>query len=548
MLTTLWRAVHRPSEQDLRRLDLYARHAADFIEWYRTAAVQRESEEKLRLATEAGEVGLWDLDLTTDELFWPPRVKAVYGISADVPVSMADFRAGLHPEDSQRTQEAFAAAIDPQRRALYDVEHRTVGKEDGQIRWVAAKGRGVFDGGGRCVRVIGTVIDITERKRTEQALSEADRRKDEFLAMLAHELRNPLAPIATASEILARTLTEESRVRSCGAVDIIKRQTAHLTRLVDDLLDVSRITQGRIQLKREPVSLAQVIAQALETVEPLVRQKNQEVSVSTSYEPLYVNGDFARLVQCVGNILSNSIKYTEPGGQIHVRLRSEEETRAIVEISDSGAGIAPELLPRIFDLFVQCEHTLDRSQGGLGVGLAVVQRLVAMQDGEVSARSAGLGKGSMFQIRLPRCARLQDDALQQLAVYSSPRRVLIVDDNQDAANSLALLLNLQGHETLAVYGAQAALASLDTFKPEVALLDIGLAEMDGYELARCIRAQLQQIRLVAITGYGQAEDRQRTQAAGFDDHLAKPVDHAALERTISGKSGGSNTNPPSLHH
>lgn len=533
MISTHWRSVHRPSEQDLHRLDVYARQAADFIEWSHSQAALHESEEKLRLATEAAEVGLWDLNMLAGKLFWPPRVKAMFGISPDVAVSMADFYSGLHPEDRQSTSAAFAAALDPAQRALYDVEYRTVGKEDGLTRWVSAKGRAIFDANGRCVRVIGTAIDITERKRAEEALSEADRRKDEFLAMLAHELRNPLAPIGIAAEILARTLSAESRARSQGAVDIIKRQIAHLTRLVDDLLDVSRITQGRIELKREPVDLARVVTQALETVEPQVHRKHHEVLISTGYEPLWVTGDFERLVQCVSNILSNAIKYTEPGGQIRVRSRSDQ-TSAVIEITDTGAGIATELLPRIFDLFVQSTHTLDRAQGGLGIGLAVVKRLIDMHAGEVSVRSAGLGQGSTFEIRLPRCARPPDVSVHEMAVQIPPSRVLIVDDNQDAADSLAVLLRLQGHEALAVTRVQAALECLDSFTPDVALLDIGLPEMDGYELAGRIRAQLNRVRLVAITGYGQPEDRQRTQAAGFDDHLVKPIEISALERILVG--------------
>jgi PAS domain S-box-containing protein len=683
----------------------------------------REREEQLRLATEAAEIGLWDVDLTTDTLYWPPRVKAMFGISPDVPVSMADFYAGLHPADRERTSAAFAAALDPGRRALYDVEYRTVGKEDGLIRWVAAKGRGIFDGDGRCVRVIGTALDITVRKRDEErlreesrvqellgqmshalvgaqldvqrvvqiatdsatelsgaafgaffykaqdengeftlytlagapreafagfphpratrvfgptfrgegvvrsaditadprygqnpphrgmpsghlpvrsylavpvkaasgevlgallfghpaagvfderaerlvqaiaaqaavaldnaglhqasqreivqrtrmqeALDEANRRKDEFLAMLAHELRNPLSPIGTASELLARTVMHDERAQT--AIGMIKRQVAQLTRLVDDLLDVSRITQGRIQLQMRPIDIATVIAQGVETLEPQLREKNHQLSVLTSsYEPLYVMGDFARLVQCVGNIITNAVKYTEPGGQISIRTGGDRDSVRI-EISDDGPGISAELLPRVFDLFVQSERTLDRSQGGLGVGLAVVKRLVQMHDGEVYARSEGLGRGASFEIRLPRIARPQASAAGPAAPKAQPRRVLIVDDNADAANSLSMLLSLQGHETQVAYGAQEALACSGAFRPDIGLLDIGLPEMDGYELARRLRAmpEMSRLRLVALTGYGQAEDQQRALAAGFDAHLIKPVDLVALERALT---------------
>ncbi len=378
--------------------------------------------------------------------------------------------------------------------------------------------------------------EIAQRKRAEDALGEADRRKDEFLAMLAHELRNPLAPIGHASEILSRMLGEEPRAQLPLAM--IKRQAAQLTRLVDDLLDVSRITQGRIPLERRPVELAAVIAQAVETVEPYLREKQHNVSIVTSYEPLFVDGDFARLVQCVANILGNAAKYTDAGGEIWIRTRAES-TSAVIEITDTGAGISPELLPNVFDLFVQSDRTLDRAQGGLGIGLAVVKRLVEMHGGQVTARSAGLAAGSTFEIRLPRTARPQTPGIEDARFKAPSRRVLIVDDNQDAANSLAMLLNMQGHDAQAVYSGKEAIQRTEVFRPDVALLDIGLPEMDGYELAGRLRAmpQLSGIRLVALTGYGQAEDYPRTQAAGFDDHLVKPVDPLALEHTLAGISG-----------
>jgi PAS domain S-box-containing protein len=685
----------------------------------------REREEQLRLATEAAEVGLWDVDVTNDKLYWPSRVKAMFGISPEVPVSMADFYAGLHPADRERTSEAFAAALDPKLRAVYDVEYRTVGKEDGLVRWVAAKGRGMFDSNGLCVRVIGTAIDISvrkhveerlrdetrvqellaklshalvaaqldtervaqiatdaatelsgaafgaffynvedkkgeglrlytfsgapleafsrlpqprdtgvfgptfrgerivrsaditvdpryghntpyrgmpeghppvrsylavpvrsssgevlgglifghpqpavfderaerivlaiaaqaavafdnarlheaaqreiaQRKRIETTLDEANRRKDEFLAMLAHELRNPLAPISSASELLARTVAGD--VRSQTAVGMIKRQISQLTRLVDDLLDVSRITQGRIELRRQAVDVAAVITQAVETVEAQLREKRHNLSLmASSYESLYVMGDFPRLVQCVGNILTNAIKYTEAGGQISIRSGAADG-QVFIEVSDSGTGIPPGLLPTIFELFVQSERTLDRSQGGLGVGLAVVKRLVEMHHGEVHAHSEGPGRGSVFEIRLPRIARPVAAAAAEVSVKVDPRRVLIVDDNTDAADSLAMLLTFQGHETRVAYGAKEALACVGSFRPEVGLLDIGLPEMDGYELAKRLRSEPQSngLRLIALSGYGQVEAQQRALAAGFDAHLVKPVDLPALERAFAG--------------
>jgi PAS domain S-box-containing protein len=381
--------------------------------------------------------------------------------------------------------------------------------------------------------------DISAHIHARTALEVADRQKDEFLAMLAHELRNPLAPIRNAVELISRMVPAESRIQS--ALGMTKRQVAQLTRLVDDLLDVSRITQRRIELKRRVVELPSMIAHAVETVETLLREKQLTISITTSsYQTLYVHADPARLMQCIVNVLTNAAKYTDSGGAIRVQTGVLNAT-AIIEISDTGVGIAPDLLPRVFDLFVQGDRTLDRSQGGLGIGLSVVKRLVEMHEGEVTARSAGLGQGSTFEIRLPLIERPSAAAPEPGSLRISPARLLIVDDNQDAADSLALLLELEGHEVAAVYTAQAALQRARSFIPSIVLLDIGLPEMDGYEVARRMRAmpELGGVRLIAVTGYGQAEDRKRTREAGFDDHLTKPVDLSSVERTIAGLHHGS---------
>jgi signal transduction histidine kinase/CheY-like chemotaxis protein len=378
--------------------------------------------------------------------------------------------------------------------------------------------------------------EIDQRKQAEQALRQVNRQKDEFLAMLAHELRNPLAPIQNATELLVRILANDATAQI--ALGMIKRQGEQLSRLVDDLLDVSRITTGRIQLKWNAVDLSAVITQAVETVGPHIREKRHTVSMTAlGDEPLYVEGDFARLVQCVGNVLANATKYTESGGEIWIRTRGDQGS-AFIEISDTGAGISPDLLPRVFDLFVQSDRTLDRAQGGLGVGLAVVKRLVEMHKGEVTARSDGLGRGSTFEIRLPRIARPAPIPAVGERSEMASRRVLIVDDNADAADSLALLLQFEGHVTKVVYSGEEALAIIEPFKPDIAFLDIGLPEMTGYDLARHIRKmpQLKPVRLIALTGYGQMEDQQRAQAAGFDGHLVKPVALSALKQAIGGMS------------
>jgi signal transduction histidine kinase/ActR/RegA family two-component response regulator len=375
--------------------------------------------------------------------------------------------------------------------------------------------------------------EVTEREAANEALRAADRRKDEFLAMLAHELRNPLAPIRNASVMLTRMAAGDQRTHAIGS--LLERQVTQLTRLVDDLLDVARITQGRIELQRAPMELGDAMDIAVETVQPLMREGRHELSIARGTEPLHVDGDLTRLTQCVVNILTNAAKYTTPGGRIHIALaRAGDE--AVIEVTDNGHGIAREMLPHIFDLFVQADRTLERSQGGLGIGLSVVRKLVQMHGGQVTASSAGLGAGSRFQIRLPLVAT---PAIAESPGAGQPplaRRVLVVDDNVDAAVSLSQVLQMEGHEVQTVHAAAAALALSESFAADIVLLDIGLPEMDGYEVARRLRAAGSRSRIIALTGYGRSEDIQLARAAGFDAHLTKPVDFDALERLI--EAGG----------
>ncbi len=375
-------------------------------------------------------------------------------------------------------------------------------------------------------------VDVTDRALADAALRDADRRKDEFLAMLAHELRNPLAPIRTAAEVISRRAVDD--VSAQRAADVVRRQTTHLTRIVDDLLDVSRISTGHIALKRETLLLSEVIDHAAETVAPLWRAKRHEISMVASLEPLYVTGDLARLVQSFGNVMTNAAKYTDAGGKIGIQMTGTAET-VKVAISDNGAGISPEFMPSIFDLFAQADRTLDRSQGGLGIGLSVVKKLVEMHGGTISAYSAGLGRGSVFEITLPRVAPPEAQAADSSTAPVPSRRILIVDDNADAANSLSELLKLDGHATMPAYSAEDALSLAESFVPDVVLLDIGLPRMDGYEVAKHLRrsALRGNVTLIALTGYGQQEDRDRAREAGFDAHLVKPVDFAALAKLLA---------------
>lgn len=364
----------------------------------------------------------------------------------------------------------------------------------------------------------------------QEQLKSANQRKDEFLAMLAHELRNPLAPIRNATEFLSRTAPANRRIQK--TVDVVKRQVTHLVRLVDDLLDVARITEGRIELQRLPLALPAVIAQALESVEPLLADKRHRVSLDAPGGPLYVEGDHARLVQSLSNVLANSAKYTDPGGNIRITMAALGEM-AVVRVIDDGIGMSAELLPQIFELFVQGDRTLDRSQGGMGIGLSVVKRLVEMHHGSVHAYSAGPGRGSSFEIRLPLIPPPLPGAAASPRATIEPRRILIVDDNADAADSLALILRLDGHETEAVYSSRDALARVASLRPDVVLLDIGLPEMSGYEVAARIRRTLDPVQIIALTGYGQAEDIRRAKLAGFDAHVLKPVDFEHMNRVIA---------------
>jgi two-component system CheB/CheR fusion protein len=378
--------------------------------------------------------------------------------------------------------------------------------------------------------------EIGQRLQAEKDLQEADRRKDEFLAMLGHELRNPLAPILNGLHILRMGKVDgqaAERVQS-----MMEHQVRTLSRLVDDLLDVSRITRGKIQLRKEPIDLGLAIGRAIGTVRPLIELQKHELSVSLPEGPVYVEADVTRLEQVLINLLTNAAKYTEPGG--HIRLDvARDRAEVVVGIRDNGIGISDDLLPRIFDMFTQADCLLDRAQGGLGIGLTLVRRLIQMHGGSVVAHSDGPGKGSEFVVRLPAMTapapRAAELPAEPMPARSNPLRVLVVEDELAVGEMLVMLLELWGHTVRAVYDGPAALAAAQTFDPEVVLCDIGLPGMSGYQLARrlCRREGGARPVLVAITGYGQEEDRRRAQQAGFAHHMTKPVDPAALEALLA---------------
>ena len=370
-----------------------------------------------------------------------------------------------------------------------------------------------------------------ERARAQEALKENDRRKDEFLAMLGHELRNPLAPIRAVSALLETQLG--TRPEFQPLLGVLDRQSMQLTRLVDDLLDVARLTHARVALKLECVDCDAVIDQAIETVRTLAAEKSHQLRIHRPGEKLYVSGDRARLVQTVTNLLHNAIKYTDSHGTITLAVSTTEQ-EFVLSVQDTGVGMSAELLPHIFDLFVQSERSLDRSQGGLGIGLSVARHLVGMHHGTLQAHSAGLGQGSTFEIRLPRIPapnRVEEAVVAPVA----PLRILIVDDNRDAADTLALMLTIEGHDVDVVYRSTDALERVAQQHPDVVLLDLGMPEMDGYAVARTLRARHgNALRVIALTGYGRPEDRERTGAAGFDAHLVKPVDVQTLRSHLAG--------------
>ena len=406
-------------------------------------------------------------------------------------------------------------------------------RKDGSRLWASGVVTPLWDGAGKLRGYAKVMRDITDRKRAEVDLAEANQRKDEFLAMLAHELRNPLAPILNALHLLRREkMVSPSQAEATNMID---RQVRQIIRLVDDLLDISRISRGKIHLRKERVELNRIVQRAVETARHLIDTRKHELTVSLPPEAIWLEADSARLEQVLGNLLNNAAKYTEPNGRIWVTAVREGPI-VILRIKDTGIGILPEMLPRIFDLFVQADRSLDRAEGGLGIGLTLVKSLVQLHQGTIEAHSPGVGQGSEFVIRLhavPEVTASQPDRAAGEAAKGRQLRLLVVDDNADTVESLAMLLRLSGHEVQTANtgptGLQAALAE----NLDVAMLDLGLPGIDGYEIARRVRQQTDKPILIAMTGYGQPEDRERTKEAGFDYHLIKPVDPEKLQALLS---------------
>ena len=409
---------------------------------------------------------------------------------------------------------------------------------DGSVRHSIVSKFPIFDASGGVRLVGGIAIDITERVRAEEALRQADRRKDEFLATLSHELRNPLAPLRNSLHVLRSRGGDGHADRM---YEMMEQQLSRMVRLVDDLLEVSRITGGKIELRKEPVSLASVVESAVETGRPLIEAAAHQLSVELSPEPLLIDADPVRMAQVISNLLNNAAKYTQEGGRITVTAEQRDD-EAVVTVRDNGLGIPADMLPRVFEMFAQVDRTLKRAQGGLGIGLALARSLVEMHGGRIAAHSQGLNQGSEFVLHLPLSRRtllavVPPEPPGRRTLPGLRQRVLVVDDSRDGADTLAMVLQTMGADPRVVYDGASALVALRDYRPGLVFLDLGMPGMDGYEVAEQIRADpaFDAVRLIALTGFGSEEERRRSRAAGFDDHCVKPVDPARLRVILATK-------------
>jgi PAS domain S-box-containing protein len=493
------------------------------------------SEERLRIAIDEAGMGTWNLDLKTQELRWSRSHYTLLGFEPDESnlATYEMWRSRIHPADLEMVEAAIAQSRDAQ--TLYSQEYRIIRADTGAVRWLRVLGRFLYDESAIPTRSVGVAFDDTDRKVAEIALREADQRKDVFLATLAHELRNPLAPIRNAAQLLGSPKLGPEQLQWVQSV--IQRQVKHLAWLLDDLLDVARITQGKLELKRQLISLKSVVDSAVEVARPLLDSKGHHLAVSLPAEPVTLYADPLRLSQVLSNLLTNAAKYTGAGGHIALAGHIEKGTLSI-SIKDDGIGIPDESLGGIFAMFSQVEGAAVHSEGGLGIGLALVSGLTELHGGTAEAKSEGLGHGSEFVVRLPVVTADASVATPTAdADVSAPigRRVLIADDNRDAADSLAMFLEMAGHDVRVVHDGRSALSVAQAFRPDTALLDIGMPQLNGYEVAQALRQEPwgASIALIALTGWGQEDDRKRAIDAGFDRHLTKPVDPDMLVSLIA---------------
>jgi PAS domain S-box-containing protein len=506
--------------------------AIDITELKQAQLALQASEQRLRLALDAGRMGVWEWNLESNTIWWSGNLETIHGLApGSFSGTFEAFESLIHPEDRARVHAAIAKAIE--QGGDYDIEFRNVWS-DGSVHWMAGKGKLIPEPGGKSTRMIGVALDVTDRRRAEDALREADQRKDEFLATLAHELRNPLAPLQNSLQLLR--MAGEDRAVQKQAHAVMGRQLQQMVRLVDDLLDVSRITRNRLELRKTDIELAAAIESAVEISRPVLESLKHALILDLPREPVYLHADLTRLAQVIANLLNNAAKYSNPGSTIRLAVTTRDDEVAL-SVKDNGIGIDPHDLPKLFQIFSQLTSALDRAQGGLGIGLALVRGLVEMHGGRVEAHSDGLGQGSEFVVRLPTAQQPSERTIARADMsknVTNRHRVLVVDDNEDSATTLGMTLEFAGHETQTAYDGASALELADSWRPDVILLDIGLPNLNGYEVAQRIRRQAwgRTIFLVALTGWGQDHDKQRAKAAGFDRHLTKPVDFTTLHQLL----------------
>ena len=499
-----------------------------------------EDHARLDYATRLSGVGFWYCDLPFDFLEWDERVKEHFFFAPTDRITIGDFYARIHEEDRAPTRAAIEASIG--NRTPYDIVYRTVHPTTAEVKWIRALGGTDYAADGTPTHFDGVTVDVSAQKLDQQRLArlnlqlrEQDRRKDEFIATLSHELRNPLAPIRAAAKVIASPKAAPEQVRQAQL--IVERQVTHMSLLLDDLLDIARITQGKLQLKKETLSLIPMVDAAVEAVRPTLDGKNQQLELSLPSETILLDADHLRLSQVISNLLMNAVKYSDPGSHIELKCTVQGGTLTL-SVKDNGIGIAPESMPKIFEMFSQVDGVAGRSDGGLGIGLALVKGITELHGGKVEARSGGLGFGSEFIVHLPLVARPQATSRPVTDPAQAPstrRRILVADDNRDAAESLAMLLEMAGHEVRVAHLGRSALSLAQMFRPDTALLDIGMPDLSGYEVAQSLRREpwAANIRLIAHTGWGQDSDRRRALEAGFDHHLIKPVDPDQLTGLIA---------------
>ncbi|QKT03952.1 PAS domain-containing protein [Ectothiorhodospiraceae bacterium 2226] len=506
----------------------------DITERKQAEAALRVSEARLQAIIDNSPVVLFIKDLQGRYILANRSYLELFKTTADELLGLTDRERALPAEAVAQMQANDRKVIES--GEPHDFEESA--EIDGESRTYVSTKFPLRDAQGNIYAVCGISTDITDQKRQQEALRENDRRKDQFLSMLAHELRNPLAPIANAVQVL-RMEGVEPGGRVAWAAGVIERQAAHLTHLVDDLLDIARINRGRIQLRRAPVEVGAVLRRSADHARPRFEARGVTLEVALPQEALVVDADEGRLVQVVDNLLDNAAKYTERGGTVHLSLERDAD-RLNIRVRDSGIGIEPSYLPRIFDLFEQADASLDRSGGGLGLGLNLVKRLVEMHGGSVAAHSDGLGQGSEFVLSLPLAKLERPPAACSAALpVAAPRRVLLIEDNADVAQSMEMLLATLGHEVRIASTGHDGIAQAQAFRPHVVLTDLGLPDISGFEVARALRAALGSgARLVAVSGYGQEEYRARSKEAGFDEHLVKPPTLEALTRTLAAAPEG----------